>query len=462
MKKKMSLKLQIVLILLVFIAIVLSVIYFFQTSLLDSFYKANKINYLENVAQEISNNIQNENLVNALDNLSFSNEVCIRIESNSIIGEYESGGACALSKLSNNDISSIYRAIIANGGKKLFNNVFFQYGNTFTQNIYLYGQIANVNNENILILVSTNIEPLQATIATISDQFKGIAVIVVVATIVLAILMATLILNPVNQIEMEAKNLPSGKYDKGVVKTDSLEIENLNYTLDSANEEIKKADKARKELIGNVSHDLRTPLTMIVGYGEMIRDLPEENNEENINVIIDEAKRLSTLVDDLLDLSKVESGKIELHKSDISLNELLTSVYRQYEQFCLSKNVDFKIDLGEDVIVNADKNRLKQVLYNFVNNALNYNDKENKILEIGVEKIDSKHRVYVYDNGQGIKEEDYDKIWDRYYKVDKEHKRVHLGSGIGLSLSKDILIASNLEYGVESKVGEYSKFYFDI
>ena len=262
---------------------------------------------------------------------------------------------------------------------------------------------------------------------------------------------------------MEATNLPSGKYDHKLVKTDAREIENLNNTLARANEEIIKADVARKELIGNVSHDLRTPLTMIVGYGEMIRDFPEENNAENINVIINEAKRLSTLVDDLLDLSKVESGKIEFHNKDIKISDLLGSVYDQFEPYCKANNIELVLNVEDsDVVVNVDDNRLKQVLHNFMSNALNYNDSDTPRIVIGEEKVDGAYRIYVYDNGSGVKEEDKDKIWNRYYKVDKEHKISHIGSGIGLSLCKDILDKMGYKYGVDSVYKEYSKFYFDI
>ncbi len=462
--KKLSLRVQISLILLVFMGIVLSLIYFFQTSLLDYFYKENKIQYLQNVASDISNNIQDDDIVDVLDNLSLSNEICIRIEGSSFgVSKYKQSSSCALNKLSSKDISNMMELTSENGGSKLFDNFIFRTDGGYKQNIYIYGKTVNIAGETMLIMVSSNIAPLQATVQTISDQFKVIILIVCLATLVLALVMAAIIARPVKRIEKEANNLPRGKYNKFNINTECLELDNLNNTLDNANREILKADIARKELIGNVSHDLRTPLTMIVGYGEMIRDLPSENNEENINVIIDEAKRLSTLVDDLLDVSKIESGKIELHKKDVSLNDLLNSVYKQYEQFCLSKNVKFTLNLCDDVTVNIDENRIKQVLYNFINNALNYNDSLDKEIELGCYLLDNgKHRVYVYDNGSGIDPKNIDKIWDRYYKVDKEHKRVHLGSGIGLSLSRDILEASNIEYGVDSKLDEYSKFYFDV
>lgn len=463
MKKKSSLRFKITLILLVFMVSMLGLIYIFQTSMLDVFYKANKISYIESTANAIAESIQNDNedLSTAIEKYTFSNEVCVRVET-TIGGLYTEGNSCALGKLRSSDVAKISEATINAGGSKLFSNLILNYNNTFSQDIYLYTKIIDLDGESVMVMVSTNIVPIVATIQTISNQYTAIFFTVIICTLVLALVLSTIIVKPFNRIEVESRNLPQGKYDKDTVKPNSLETETLNDTLANANEQIIKADKARKELIGNVSHDLRTPLTMIVGYGEMIRDLPEENNEDNINVIIDEAKRLSTLVDDLLDLSKVESGKIELHKENVSINSMLNSVYKQYEQYCKAKDVDFKLELIDDYTAYIDENRIKQVLYNFINNSLNYNTKDNKEIILGCELVNNKHRIYVYDNGNGIKDSDIDKIWDRYYKVDKEHKRAHLGSGIGLSLSRDLLIASDLNYGVESKEGEYSKFYFEV
>ena len=158
----------------------------------------------------------------------------------------------------------------------------------------------------------------------------------------------------------------------------------------------------------------------------------------------------------------MESISVELDKHPISLNDLLTSVYHQYELFCRNQGIDLELELGDDVNAELDEKRIKQVLYNFVNNALNYNDKKEKRIIIGCEKKDDKYRVFVYDNGEGIDTSDISNIWDRYYKVDKEHRRHHIGSGIGLSLAKELLEAHGLNYGVESEKGKYSKFYFDV
>ncbi len=467
-RKALNLRLLMLMILIVFIVLVLLLISFLQTTFLDVTYKNNKISYLKSVASEVDTELKNNDIDSFLNTMSYSDGVCLRVVTDSVVfgNEYKEASSCALGDLTSRQLASIAKETYDSGGEKLFDNYYFQNGGSLGNSIYIYGKYSTINNENVLILLSTNIVPLKATIDTITDQFKIIVLVVVIATVLLALCLSSIIVKPIKKIEKEAKNLPIGKYDSSFINTDAKEIESLNNTLSKANEEIIKADKARKELIGNVSHDLRTPLTMIVGYGEMIRDLPEENTTENINVIIDEAKRLSTLVDDLLDMSKVEMGQINLRESDISLNDLLTSLYHQFEPFCKSKDIELRLNLDAlndaNHLIHIDVNRAKQVLYNFLNNALQYNDAENKLIIIGAEKIADGYRLYVYDNGSGIKEEDKDKIWNRYYKVDKEHKRFHIGSGIGLSLCKEILEKMGLNYGVESKYGEYSKFYFDV
>ena len=446
-------------ILVVFIGLMLALILFLQTTFLDGTYKNNKIAYLKDTAAQIDEGIQNDDILSVLEDISFSNEVCVRVITDAVgFTTYQDASSCALGKLSSKQLNKIATTTFDNGGEALFDS-----NSSNIKNAYIYSKLSKVSDENVLIMLSTSIVPLQSTIDTMYDQFNIIIIVVVIATILLALCLSSLIVKPIKKIEMEATNLPSGKYDHKLIKTDAREIENLNNTLARANEEIIKADVARKELIGNVSHDLRTPLTMIVGYGEMIRDFPEENNAENINVIINEAKRLSTLVDDLLDLSKVESGKIEFHNKDIKISDLLESVYDQFEPYCKANNIELVLNVEDsDVVVSVDENRLKQVLHNFMSNALNYNDAKDTKIIIGEEKVDGAYRIYVYDNGSGVKEEDKDKIWNRYYKVDKEHKRSHIGSGIGLSLCKDILDKMGYKYGVDSVYKEYSKFYFDI
>ncbi len=462
MKKKYSLRVQILISLLIFILLVLGLIYVFQTGFLDDFYKKEKISSLISTAEKIETEMQEEDdLEEIIDSYVFSNEVnVLLVSSHEDIRQLDQRGAGPLHALDMRTLIGMMATVEENGGSYLFDNYRYKTGPDNFLDIYIYGQKLSYEGEDVLLLTSTMVTPLAATISTIRSQFLVIIFIVVAATVILALLLSRLIIKPIKDISAGARNLPKGTYEN--VEIRSKELDELNDTLVEANEEILKADKAKRELLGNVSHDLRTPLTMIVGYGEMIRDLPEENNEENINVIIDEAKRLSTLVDDLIDVSKSQSGALKLNKEKISLHDLLKSVYHQYEKYCEEKNVDFELKLEEDRDVELDQNRIRQVLYNFLNNALNYNDKEEKKIILGEEKKNGKTRIYVYDNGPGIAEDKKDLIWERYYKVDKEHKRSHIGSGIGLSLAKDLLDLHQYSYGVDSREGEYSCFYFEI
>lgn len=463
MKKRISLRLQLIGILLGFVVLLMGTVYFVQTTFLDDFYRINKIKSIESVGKNIAGKIGDSDFEDIVEQAGMTNEVCIRVVSNN--PSYSYTGACTLRGLDNNMINLIAQETMeSEEGEKLFDDFRYQRRpDENPENVFIFSKFITYNNEPVMVLVSTGITPLSATISTLKSQYFIITLAVIVMTIILALIISRFILRPVKQISKESRNLSRGEYNGNRVRTDSREMSELNETLVQANEDIQKADRAKKELLGNVSHDLRTPLTMIVGYGEMIRDLPEENTEENLNVIIEEAKRLSTLVDDLIDISKIDTAGVELNKEDIRLSALLEDVYRQYQKYCESQNIDFQLKPSEEnPVINIDVKRIKQVLYNFINNSLNYNGKKHQQIILGTEKKDDVYRVYVYDNGEGIEEKDIQNIWDRYYKVDKEHRRHHIGSGIGLSLSRELLIAHGLNYGVESEPKKYSRFYFDI
>lgn len=458
MKRKFSLKVELIIFLLVFVLSILGLIYLFQTTFLDDFYKQSKINVLEKVANEVEKSIIDDK--NYLDQMSVSNEVCVRVVSNN--PKYNYPSACTLKNLDFDTINSMAKQTHDSGGSKLFDKFIYHISNESKLDIYIYSKLFDLNNEKIMVLVSAMVTPLGATISTIKSQYLIIVSIVTIMTITLALILSRFIIKPIKYINDESKNLSIGKYSSNDMSFVTSEFDELNKTLTKANEDILKADIAKKELLANVSHDLRTPLTMIVGYGEMIRDISEENNEDNINVIIDEARRLSILVDDLIDISKLEVNNIELNKQDISINTLLTNVYHHYLKYTKAQNVIFNLKIDEDKMVCIDELRIRQVLYNFINNALVHNNKDDKLIILGSEYIDDKLRIYVYDNGDGIDDKDIDNIWDRYYKVDKVHKRYHIGSGIGLAICKHLLDMHDIVYGVDSKLQEYTKFYFDL
>jgi signal transduction histidine kinase len=221
----------------------------------------------------------------------------------------------------------------------------------------------------------------------------------------------------------------------------------------------------QKDLIANVSHDLRTPLTMIAGYTEAMRDLPGEATPENMQIVIDETERLTSLVNDLLEVSKYQNGEQILHKARFNLTQTVRRTIERYAKLKLRDGYDFTFDAEFDVYVDADERRILQVLYNLINNAVNYTGEDKRVIitQVVEECRDGRYvTIAVRDTGIGIPKEELPLVWERYYKARDFHKRANMGTGLGLSIVKNILILHNAQFGVESKVGEGSAFHFTL
>ena len=267
--------------------------------------------------------------------------------------------------------------------------------------------------------------------------------------------------HPIILVNHSAKELAKGNYSIEFAGKDYREIAELSETLNYAARELEKTETLRKELIANVSHDLRTPLTMIIAYAEVMRDLPGENTPENIQVVIDESSRLTNLVNDMLDISKLQAGVMERNSSVYNLTESIKSVLERYNKLKEQDGYIIDFQYQKDVMVKADEFKMYQVIYNLVNNAINYTGTDKKV---EVRQMIKNHtvRIEVADTGEGIAAEALPYVWDRYYKVDKTHRRAVMGTGLGLSIVKNILILHESAYGVESQQGKGSTFWFEL
>ena len=190
-----------------------------------------------------------------------------------------------------------------------------------------------------------------------------------------------------------------------------------------------------------------------------MRDLPGENTPENVQIIIDEAHRLTDLVNDLLDLSRLQSGAQQPQPEPLNLTELIRGIMGRYAKLVLHDGYSITLEAEQDAMVMADRLRMTQVLYNLINNAINYAGSDRAVL-VRQTLSDVAVRVEVIDHGEGIPAESLPYVWDRYYKVDKNHRRSAVGAGLGLSIVKGVLEAHGAEYGVESTVGKGSDFWF--
>lgn len=288
-----------------------------------------------------------------------------------------------------------------------------------------------------------------------------IMTVMVVFSMIISFFISKNISRSIMDVSRDAKELTKGNYNVEFKSRDYKEISELTDALNRAVREMSKADTMQKELIANVSHDLRTPLTMIIGYAEVMRDIPGENTPENVQVIIDETKRLTLLVNDLLDISKVNAGAAKLKTKEYDLTESIKSIVERNSKLAEPYGYKLEFDYNTHVLVEADEFKMYQVIYNIISNAINYSGHE-KHIYIRQKILDEMVRIEVEDTGPGIPEDELDYVWDRYYKADRNYKRAVVGTGLGLSIARNILIMHNADYGVESEIGKGSIFWFQI
>jgi len=470
LKKQISVKWKIGSYLLFFSGFILVLLFIFQMLLLEPMYERSKANTIESVADMVEDIVGDSNANEEIMNLALQTDTCIQTFTNnsvSISGKTGINGGCAYS-VSTYQINEFVAQAIDNGGSYLTtvegSRIVDDKKNSddHVKNM-IYTKVINDDNTQAIIIVSGMITPLSATRRTLSYQLLYIGLILFMCIGFLTIILYKKIANPITSITKQAKSLSKGEYSVDEKTNLYLEAQELNETLSKASEDIKQADKAKTDLIANVSHDLRTPLTMIKGYGEMMIDLPEEKTDENIKVIVDEATRLNNLVNDLLDLSKLQENKITLNKEVTNITQLVKQEMRKYDVYVMKDGFNIEQEYEGDYYANIDVKRIGQVFNNFMINAINYSGNKKYII-VRVLKHDNKVRIEVQDHGEGIEEDKLDKVWDRYYKIDKEHVRVSNGSGIGLSLCRQILELHQVNYGVNSKLHEGSTFWceFDI
>ena len=220
-------------------------------------------------------------------------------------------------------------------------------------------------------------------------------------------------------------------------------------------------ERQRTELIANLSHDLRTPLSLISGYAEMMRDIPSEVTEENLTTIINEVNRLNSLVNDLLDMSLIESGRRTPSPIVFDLSLLLDKTVAQYRELTAKEGYRFDFTPQGELYVNADKAMILQVISNLLNNAMTHTGGD-KTVTVKTVVSENAVAVEVSDSGCGIDPDKLPLIWERYYKVDDAHKRAAKGTGLGLSIVRSVITAHKGRYGVRSLKDHGSTFWFEL
>ncbi|NLC08318.1 MAG: HAMP domain-containing histidine kinase [Syntrophomonadaceae bacterium] len=425
---KIRIKWKIFAFLLGFCALLLLILWLLQTVFLSDMYKFIRKIEMEKAIQLVEENINSPELKNVLFELELTKEIVVRP--------------------THNFAPPALRAPDRPGRKP-------------PEAITKVHEFGLADDSKISLTFYAIITPVDATVSTLQMQLIIITGIMVLLATLLAIIISKRISKPIEQINKSAKALAMGNYETEFHGKGYLEIKELSDTLNTAATELSKAERLRRELIANISHDLRTPLAFIYSYAEMMHDFPNEVTPEQSQIIMDETKRLTSLVNDMLDISLLEAGVSKLNKTNYNLTESLKKTINRMNE--LVKNEGYKLDFeySKDIYIFADEVKITQVFYNLLLNAITHSG-DDKTVMVRQSIKENSVRIEVIDHGEGIKQSDLPYIWERYYKVDKKHKRPIMGTGLGLSIVKKVIEMHDGKYGVESEEGKGSVFWFEI
>lgn len=439
--------------------------YIFLIAMFPLFYSWMKTYEISEVFVEISSGWHEENIKKIIEKQASNKKMYIEIifPDGSVYAVNRLGGSLSLAIISKEDF--------INSVDKSENGIIYK---TFRDeqednSIMMMGSYigSDRSSPEAYIFIFNYLQPIGTTVQIFQRQFYIVGMLIMVLTIFMSALFSNKISEPIIRINNSAKNLPQGKFDAKIGKRDYEEIKQLAGTLSQASKEIAKSDDLRRELMSNISHDLRTPLTMIKAYAEMIRDISGDNpekREKHLKVIIDETDRLSSLVTDILDLSKLQAGVAELNLETFNFSENLSGVVSRFGIIQYNDGISVDLQAEDNIRITADVSKLDQVVYNLINNAVTYVGEDNTVFVRLFRKENGIIRFEVEDHGEGISPENLPFIWDRYYKVSERsatHKRAKMGSGIGLSIVKSVLEQHGFKYGAESSLGKGSKFWFE-
>ncbi|MDK0812422.1 HAMP domain-containing sensor histidine kinase [Clostridium perfringens] len=285
----------------------------------------------------------------------------------------------------------------------------------------------------------------------------GIGVLLILASTVIGFIISRSITRPINKLMTKAKYISKGEYDKKIeINTDILEINDLINSINNLSQSIKEQENIRKRLTGDISHELKTPLTNIQSHLEAMIDGIWEPTEERLLSVKEEAERLSSLVSDMQKLNKYDESSINLKKDNVNISDIICFVIFQFSNLAKSKNIKIEYE-KKNINLYCDKDKITQALVNILSNAIRYSN-EGSTIFIEEKLKDNKVIISIEDQGIGISEEDLKYVFERFYRADKSRTRATGGTGIGLTIVKSIVSSHGGEVKLESKLGEGSKF----
>ena len=456
-----------------FTVVIFTVLWLLQTVFLQQFYNSMIIRNTQNAADEICLQSQNSNITSFIDEVSRNNSILVFLtdtNGNFLYSSDEYKNGHKFKEIQNDfsenlngfDMHDHYRELPDNYSDFLntVNNSDSGEAEMQNEDFYVYGRIIDIygSNEKAVLYISTTLNAVGSTARIIRIQLIWVTLLSVVIGFVLALFMSESFSRPISQLNKKANKLGENDDDVNFNEGFCTELDELYKTLDAVSEKLKKNREFQNELLANVSHDLRTPLTMIKGYAEMIRDISREDEKqcaEDVAVIVEESDRLTALVNEILEYSELQITDKETVLNDVDISETVSAVTDSFEKLYSKDGYIFERKIKKAVHVRGNASRLQRAVYNLLDNAVRHAGKDKWI---GISLINDSNNavIEISDHGSGIAPDELENIWNRYYtKRQRKSKGV---SGLGLAIVKQTAEMHCGSCSAESEPGKGTSF----
>lgn len=443
-----------------------------QLGLIRPYYRNAKIKTVRTVTDNIQNDLIDNGTVSGINDAlqqAVDNNACVVIyndERNLVYHADSLGLGCVF-----NDESSLPDELVTNDARVNLLKDGTEYSqnliNTVTgQDMIVYGRKIAVNLGNYYIFINSPLEPVDSVVTFFSSQYLMYMVLALAGASILSLYFSARLTKPIVTMNQEAQKLADADYSASFEGGEFTETKELAATLNHANDTIRQTDELRRDLMANVSHDIRTPLTNIKAYAEMVRDVSgsdPKKREKHLNVIIRETDYMNHLVNDMTELSRMQSGTYELHLENMDIAEKIREILDLDEPLIENAHLHVHLDVPDSLILYADETKIGQVISNYLSNAIKHTP-EGKNIYIRAYLKDDEETVHfeVQDEGEGIAPEDLPLIWNRYQKSSRSFSRSLTSTGLGLSIVKAIADVHHGKCGADSEQGKGSTFWFEI
>ena len=468
----------------------------FQSLFFEKFYVRKKQDSLENgvnkfkLAYSYSLGKDSFSIVKSLETLEVKNNAKVAI--------LNTNGEISYLSNANKEIDPNIKKVIIEVFKQYISNeevINSMYKNNSTLSSIVYNNSTNTKNlvcispisvnntyDNIIIAISP-FQPIVEASGVIKDFYIYLFFFALVVILILSYIYTKLISKPLVKLNKTALKMCNLNFDEksDIYREDEIgnlsrtlnflslnlsnalnELKNANIKLKKDIEKEKELENMRKDFIAGVSHELKTPITLIEGYAEGLKDgiVKEEDMEFYLEVIMDESKKMNALVCDMLELSKLESPNFKLKLEAFSMEILINKVIKPFKNYMSEHSINLVLNPCNYSYVIGDEMRIEQVITNFLTNAIRHTPKDGKII-VSIEEGNETFTISIENTGENIGEEYLETIWDKFYKIDKSRNRSFGGTGLGLAISKNILTLHNSNFGVEN-TNTGVRFYFTL